>query len=251
MSGLDDPTYLRQRIEPIPGDGFYLVLSDLLLGLRSLLPSDPSRVLDYGCGGSPYRTLFKNCVYHRADLTGQDLDYKFGPDARLPDVARGYDLVLSTQVLEHVEDPAAYLAECHRILDQNGRLVLTTHGIFEDHGCPYDYWRWTTFGLQKLIEKNGFRVELSIKMTTGPRATLFLAERVSGRFEFAAPRLYDRLTRFSLRLMRRARSSRLRQLGARRTHELADRHFARNRVVASDDSGHDTYIGVGMLACRI
>jgi SAM-dependent methyltransferase len=251
MPAIDNEKYLRERIEPMPGDPLYLSLSDLLLALQNLRPKEVSRVLDYGCGGSPYRPLFGNCVYHRADLSGHDLDYQYGSDSRLPVADGGYDLVLSTQVLEHVEEPVLYLKECHRILKQNGRLLLTTHGTFEDHACPFDYWRWTAFGLQKLIEKNGFKVESGVKVTTGPRAALFLAERLSGRFEFASGHLLARSLRLGLRLMRRFGTAQMREYGARRLHEMADSKFADNRVVDAHEVGHGTYIGVGMLALRI
>jgi SAM-dependent methyltransferase len=251
MSGIYDPRYLRERLKPTPGDSLYIVLSDLLLALQNLLPTEVSRVLDYGSGGSPYRPLFNGCIYHRADLAGQDLDFQYGSDSRLPVGDGGYDLVLSTQVLEHVEDPVSYLRECHRILDRNGHLLLTTHGIFEDHGCPYDYWRWTTFGLQKLIENNGFKIETSMKLTTGPRAALFLAERVSGRLEFAKETFYARSLRLGLRLVRRFGTRQLREFGNRRLHEIADEKFAKNRVVDAKEAGHNTYIGVAMLALRI
>ena len=98
---------LRQRIAPQPGDPYYLHLSDLLIAIRALVPVGASRVLDYGCGLSPYRRLFGTCVYHRADLTNgsSNLDFQYGPDLRLPPEAVEYDCVLSTQVLEHVTDP--------------------------------------------------------------------------------------------------------------------------------------------------
>ena len=99
---------------------------------------------------APYSEM---CTYHRADLAGgSDLDFEYAADGRLPSEAADYDCVLSTQVLEHVEDPAAYLQECYRVLRPGGHLLLTTHGIFEDHAVPHDYWRWTAGGLQRMIE---------------------------------------------------------------------------------------------------
>ena len=107
---LAEAQYLKQRLTPQPGDVLYLHLSDLLIALRALVPKNLSMVLDYGCGGSPYRPLFGSCTYHRADLSGgNNLDFEYGPDAKLPSVMSGYDCVLSTQVLEHVEDPGTYL----------------------------------------------------------------------------------------------------------------------------------------------
>ena len=80
------------------------------------------------------------------------MDFEYAADGRLPAEAADYDCILSTQVLEHVEDPAAYLQECYRVLSPGGHLLLTTHGIFEDHAVPRDYWRWTAVGLQRMIE---------------------------------------------------------------------------------------------------
>ena len=50
--------YIRERISPAYGDLHYLHLSDLLDFIRPLSRENYNRVLDFGCGGSPYRTLF-------------------------------------------------------------------------------------------------------------------------------------------------------------------------------------------------
>src|SRR5262245_49765216 len=116
MDVLASDGYLRERIRPQPGDVDYLCLSDLLIAIRNLIPPGASRVLDYGSGGSPYRPLFEDSIYHRADLIGgAEIDFEYGPDARLPSELTDYDCVLSTQVLEHVEEPTTYLRECYRV----------------------------------------------------------------------------------------------------------------------------------------
>src|SRR5262249_27834958 len=176
MEALAAQEYLRERFEPRPGDPGYLCLSDLLMAIKGLVPSHAKRVLDYGCGGSPYRPLFGECTYHRADFVGgSNLDFEYAADSRLPLEASDYDCMLSTQVLEHVEDPIVYLQECYRVLRPGGHLLLTTHGIFEDHAAPHDYWRWTAVGLQRMIEgAAGLKVKTVKKLTTGPRGVLFL-----------------------------------------------------------------------------
>jgi SAM-dependent methyltransferase len=164
FQGLTADEYIRQRIEPSPGEPDYLHLSDLLLGLRSLVPKKLSLVLDYGCGRSPYRPLFGSCTYHRADLAGaEDIDFQYGADSRLPSELADYDCVLSSQVLEHVLSPSSYLAEGYRVLKPGGSLILSTHGLFADHAHPHDYWRWTVFGLQRLVEGIGFKVDRMVK----------------------------------------------------------------------------------------
>ena len=71
----------------------------------------------------------------------------------------GSDVVLSTQVLEHVEDPRTYLEECFRVLRPGGQLLLSTHGFMVYHPDPVDYWRWTGAGLRRAVEQAGFRIE--------------------------------------------------------------------------------------------
>jgi SAM-dependent methyltransferase len=242
--GLDEAEYLRERSSPRPGDRFYLHLSDLRIAIEELRPLGAAKVLDYGCGGSPYRFLFGDCLYHRADLAGgDDLDFAYGPDAMLPPAVAGYDCVLSTQVLEHVEDARAYLDECRRVLRPGGHLIVTTHGLFEDHGCPYDYWRWTVYGLKRLIGAAGLEVEVVKKLTTGPRCALFLAEREAARLRFGAAGLHGRLISLGMRALFR--------VGSRsRLHVASDVSFVNHRVVEMSEPGHDNYVAIAIRARR-
>jgi SAM-dependent methyltransferase len=243
QDGLGKAGYLRERLNPQPGDELYLHLSDLLIALKALFPTHVSMVLDYGCGGSPYQPLFGSCTYHRADLSGgNNLDFEYGPDSKLPSEVSGYDCVLSTQVLEHVEDPESYLRECYRVLRPGGCLVLTTHGLYEDHACPYDYWRWTAYGLRRLVENSGLKIEAVKKLTTGPRSAVFLAERELHRLRFGAAGPYGKLLSIGVRAVRR--------LGSRRRHETCDISFAANRVVDIKEPDHNMYVAIALLASR-
>jgi SAM-dependent methyltransferase len=244
MQGLAAKEYIRERIEPAPGDVAYLHLADLLLGLKTLMPRDITRILDYGCGGSPYRPLFGACTYHRADLAGDlAVDFEYGPDSRLPAQLVDYDCVLSSQVLEHVLSPTVYLAEAYRVLKPGGHLLLSTHGLFEDHACPYDYWRWTAYGLCKLVEETGFKVDRILKLTTGPRAAMFLAERELFRLRFRGPGVYPRMLDYGARVVRRFAD-------AKHRHDACDSSFPDHRMADPDEPGHDMYIALAALAHR-
>jgi SAM-dependent methyltransferase len=123
------------------------------------LPNKTS-ILDYGCGTSPYKELFTNYIddYSGADITENplrqyDLDIK---TSHINAESNIFDVILSTQVLEHVESPTDYLNEAHRIAKYKGILILSTHGFFPYHPNPNDYWRWTKSGLHKLLRDNGW-----------------------------------------------------------------------------------------------
>lgn len=117
-------------------------------------------VVDYGCADRPYVQFLPSGVnYVGADLPGNTTaDLEIGPDGAIPVPSGTAHLVLSTQVLEHVEDPRAYLAECARVLHPGGTLLLSTHGIMYYHPDPEDYWRWTRAGLRRLLDDQGFGV---------------------------------------------------------------------------------------------
>lgn len=124
--------------------------------------NSPHQLLaDYGCGNKPYQPLFDPFVeqYIGLDLAlNTKADVTINPQGKidLPDESVGF--VLSTQVLEHVENPSEYLKEAHRILQKGGKLILSTHGYWMFHPDPTDYWRWTSTGLQKIVKEAGFEV---------------------------------------------------------------------------------------------
>jgi SAM-dependent methyltransferase len=138
------------------------IVRALPAGLEELAKELPltGRVLDYGCADAPYRRFFAPEVdYVTADLPGNpDALLEIQPDGTLPCPDDSFDVVLSTQVLEHVRDPEVYLSECFRVLRPGGRMLLSTHGMMVYHPDPVDYWRWTCAGLQQAVLDAGFEV---------------------------------------------------------------------------------------------
>ncbi len=135
----------------------------LALKQRGAMPSAAClRAIDLGCGTAPYRSLLLPYVsaYLGADLAqNPSADLHIDPSTGHVDAPSGSaDLVISTQVLEHVESPEQYLREAYRLCRPGGLLMLSTHGFWKYHPDPTDYWRWTASGLCKLIESVGWGV---------------------------------------------------------------------------------------------
>lgn len=119
------------------------------------------KILDYGCGVKPYEYVFENFSdsYTGADIgENPHADFSILPGDKLPFKNESFDIVLSSQVLEHVEEVDLYLAECKRVLMKKGLLILTTHGTWQFHSAPVDVQRWTSYGLKKLISDSGFNL---------------------------------------------------------------------------------------------
>jgi SAM-dependent methyltransferase len=137
------------------------------------LPDPESSLIDFGCGNMPYRPLFEPHVgeYVGCDLPGNELaDCILQTPDRLPQSDGSAAFALSASVLEHVVDPAAYLAECHRVLAKDGLLILSTHGVWRYHPDPLDLWRWTGAGLKHVIQATGFSI-LHFRGILGPAPT--------------------------------------------------------------------------------
>jgi SAM-dependent methyltransferase len=227
--------YVRERFEPQPSDGLYITLSDLRLALDSFRTNEKITILDYGCGGSPYRFLFPRATYLRADVSGHDLDYHIAEDGSSDAPSGCCDLILSTQVIEHVPDVPLYLSECFRLLRPGGRLICSSHGMYEEHPCPNDWNRWTSQGFRRDLQRAGFVVSQLYKLTTGPRAMIFLLDLNFKTLSGPKTSLFGLCCGVFKRLYSRNRVW---------LHRMADQFFSNCRVVKESDMTHATYISV-------
>lgn len=115
------------------------------------------RVLDLGCGERPWAHLFghAHCVGIDLGTQGARPDVIARAEA-LPFADGVFDLVFSSQVLEHVPRVAPALAECARVLRSGGRLVLSVPFYWPLHEEPHDYTRFTSHGLRRSLAEAGF-----------------------------------------------------------------------------------------------
>ena len=121
------------------------------------------RVLDAGSGRAPYRELFAHADYETADFIAVKGKKYVQPDyvcdlAAIPVEDARFDHVLLTQVLEHIPEPSVVLGELHRVMKPGGTLWLTAPLFYAEHERPYDFYRYTRYGLRAPAREAGFAV---------------------------------------------------------------------------------------------
>ncbi len=116
-------------------------------------------LLDVGCGLMPYKSIFMSKVISYTGIDKHSAAADIKKDfLRYPFHSKSYDTVLCTQVLEHTPDPQQFLNKINKILNKNGILILTAPFTGYLHEVPYDYYRYTKFGLEYMVKKANFRI---------------------------------------------------------------------------------------------
>ncbi len=160
---------------------FYFARRELYRAVRAFAPYLKGRLLDVGCGQKPYQSLFACTEY-----IGMDVEQSGHPhqaervdvfyDGRIfPFPSASFDGAVCNQVLEHVFNPDEFLREIHRVLKPDGILLLTVPFVWDEHEQPYDYARYTAFGLRHLLQTHGFEVVEQRKTLSDARVLFQLA----------------------------------------------------------------------------
>ncbi len=153
-----NPRFLGLLVNP-----FYIARKGLYNKIESFGNKILGKTLDVGCGTKPYQHLFNSDEYIGLEYdTGIDSDKKkadYYYDGKVFPFNDGeFDSVVTNQVLEHIFSPDEFLGEINRVLKTDGKLLLTVPFVWDEHEQPYDYARYSSFGLKALLEKNGFEI---------------------------------------------------------------------------------------------
>lgn len=139
------------------------LIQDINKSIAKSLPYK-GRVIDLGCGTAPYKEdILKTATeYIGVDWTGSfheasHVNIFANLTTFLPFKSNTADTVVTFQVMEHLPEPEIFLSECYRVLKGDGQLFITVPFMWHVHEAPFDYFRYTKFGLQYLLDKNNFK----------------------------------------------------------------------------------------------
>lgn len=159
-------TELRARFESL-GWGVSQqaqTIFDLLVQARNQVQPGET-ILDLGAGECRYRFFFEKCNYISVDFGKGDAGWDYSSLDLIGDITRldfikdeSVQYVLNTVVLEHINEPGQLLSHISRILQPGGKLFLYVPFVGGEHQVPYDYYRYTSYGLRHLCERAGLTV---------------------------------------------------------------------------------------------
>ncbi|HEX8575227.1 MAG TPA: methyltransferase domain-containing protein [Flavobacterium sp.] len=158
----------------------YIIRKEILKAVINVIPNLQGHILDSGCGSMPYKKIIlenKNVNSYTGLDIETGLDYEgiksdvLWDGNTMPFEAASFDVVISTEVLEHVPDPEKYLAEVRRVLKPGGIFFFTVPFLMSLHEVPNDYYRYTPYALDRIFKNAGFE-NIEIKALGGYNAAV-------------------------------------------------------------------------------
>jgi SAM-dependent methyltransferase len=132
------------------------------------------RILDVGCGSKPYKSFFQCDEYIGIDIENPGHSHKeeqidkYYDGKHIPYENNSFDNLVCFEVLEHVFEPDLFLSELNRVIRPGGQALLTTPFIWNEHEVPYDFGRYSSYGLTFMLKKHGFEIVKYDKILNGP-----------------------------------------------------------------------------------
>jgi SAM-dependent methyltransferase len=133
--------------------------------------------LDVGCGEQPFRSAVEQFGYQYVAMDVQQnssgsVDVLAPIDSEIADrnLVGKFDLILCTEVLEHVADWFTAFENFKTLLRPGGCVVITSPFLWPLHEEPYDFWRATPHAIRYLANRSGLDVLTAKKGGTPSQA---------------------------------------------------------------------------------
>lgn len=161
--------YLKQRfltnVVSIFMNPLYLIRRNLFKNIKELAPHLKGNCMDFGCGSKPYESLFTVEKYVGVDIEvsghqhlGEEFDKIdiFYDGKIIPVEDETFDSVFCSEVFEHIFNLPEILGEINRVSKKGALMLITVPFAWEEHEIPYDFGRYTSFGIKHLLAEKGF-----------------------------------------------------------------------------------------------
>ena len=99
------------------------------------------------------------------DHTHSKID-KFFDGINIPYEDNSFDYVIATEVFEHSFNLDKLLIDIRRVMKDDGVLFFTIPFCWNEHEIPFDFARYTRFGIAQILNENGFEITKIRKSTT-------------------------------------------------------------------------------------
>lgn len=141
--------------------------------------SPHSKILDLGAGNSPFKKYINKNTCPNLISTDfglfEMIDVTADLNENIPFKSDYFDVVIISNVLEHLVEPQQILKECFRILKPGGVVIGQTPFLMGLHDEPYDFYRYTKYSLKRLLDIAQFtNVEVTELSTTTDALHLIL-----------------------------------------------------------------------------
>ena len=142
---------------------FYFARKGLYQNVSKLITNLNGKLLDVGCGTKPYENICNVDEYIGLEIDDEgnrQHNYAdvFYDGKTIPFEDKSFDSILSNQVFEHVFNPNQFLKEINRVTKVGGKFLITVPFVWDEHEQPYDYARYSSFGLKHILAENGFEI---------------------------------------------------------------------------------------------
>lgn len=121
-----------------------------------------------------HEKFFNECEYDAIDFWEDHFIYNekpVNPPHTLPFPDGSFDILVTTKyILEHISEPEKALKEFCRVLRPGGEAFIVVPFIRRQHQKPYDYFRYTEFGIAHILKKAGFG-DVKSRPTNGAMGT--------------------------------------------------------------------------------
>jgi ubiquinone/menaquinone biosynthesis C-methylase UbiE len=156
--------HLHPEFQPSLFHPYYFIRNGLKDNIQKNASHMSGKLLDFGCGSKPYKSLFNVSEYIGVDFENEGHPHDneqidiFYDGKSLPFPEKYFDSILCSEVFEHVFNLDEVLGELNRVLKKDGKILVTCPFVWNEHEVPYDYARYTRFALNDILSKRGFEV---------------------------------------------------------------------------------------------